>query len=64
MSESQSVILCLYYNSESTASLVISELQSVIEVANILPDNTHFLWDVSNDRTLTYGAVTLHLLQQ
>ena len=62
MSESQDVMLCLYYNAESTSPLVMSELQSVIEVANKLPYLTHISWGVSNDRTLSDGAVRISLV--
>lgn len=61
MSESKNVMLCLYYNAESSSLLVMSELQSVIEVANKLLYLTHISWGVSNDHTLSDGAVRLTL---
>ena len=61
MSESQNVMLCLYYNAESTSPLVMSELQSIVEVANELAEN-QFFWGVSVDSSITDDAVRISLI--
>lgn len=61
ISESQAVMVCLYYNSESTSPLVMSELQSMVEVDNELPENK-FFWGVSKDNSISDDAVRISLI--